>query len=1174
MAKHLSEDEIKFIMSVESSQAQQEIHKLTKETKELNRTNQERRNVMRSLEAQGKKDTEYYRNLEAEIKSTNETIKKNKQLVTELEKKLDVTSLTMAQLRAKAKDLRTQLDHTAKSANPEEYAKLEEELKKVNNRMDELRGTGEYAKKEISGFERTMSMAKTAAKGFVAVQLLSYLKSVGTNAYNTRKEFARYEAVLKNATGSGKEASNVMRTLQTLAADTPASVAEWTEAYIKLINRGIKPTTSELTALGDIATSQGKDLDQFIEALLDAMTGENERLKEFGITAQKNGETTAFSFKGVTTEVKNNDQAIKDYIISLGQLQGVQGSMATQMKELGGLESNLGDQMDNIYNKIGKKLEPAIKSFMGTLGSLLGSLSSSLDTNAEKFDIQMDKVVSLETDLVPLLDRYDELKTKTNLSAQEQEEMNTLISRISQIIPAAITGFNSYGQAISVSTDYAREWIKTEKARLAYLNRSQIEQAQTDKKAIEEKLALIDKQEEISKRLYGTDEKGNAKSIAVYTGARGFGSNAESINYRRASAQEQSEFRKQQQELLTQLKGINAQLDYLQGTTLDDMIKNNTEMINKRKEFNEMNKEQLDAWIADEKNANSQYMDLAKELRKSRFPEKSSKELDKEKKDRLRKEKEEANAVLRTEKDVIESLKELRDEDLANQEQNYNQQIYLLNQSLQEKKITQEQFDIMKLVLDRKNAEARLTIEKTYYSDAVSLQITHNELKEELVRASNERVVSAEKQANDKRISEQTKMNNLIKDFKDQFKVSTPFEDYEAQQTALKAAYQARKEALIKEHKDTLALDKAYYDASLKLQEEFENQKNAIKDKYGLRTLKEKYLEELSEIDIYLNEGLMTFEEYLQAKAKVSVDYYSNLVDTWTNTFSSLFQSLQDLEFANLDKQYDAQIEAAKGNSEEVSRLEEEKERKKLDIQKKYANVNFAIKVSQIIADTAVSIMKAYADLGPIAGAVAAALMSATGAVQVAAANAERQKVMSMSVSGSSYSTGSGTFTRVPGKEDGGYIGVTRQQDGKKFQAVYNPSARGFISRPTVIVGEGPAGMSREWVASNAAVMNPTVSPILSVIDQAQQAGTIRTLDLNKYIASMQLRGKQEGGKINTEVSVPSSNSNISPDLIRKLTDVLSSFDKNGIKAFVALSDIKAKEELRNKAIKKSSKVK
>ena len=96
-----------------------------------------------------------------------------------------------------------------------------------------------------------------------------------------------------------------MKMLQQLAADTPSSLQEWTEAYIKLVNRGVKPTSQELVNMGDLAASQGKSVDQLIEAILDAMTGENERLKEFGIKASKSGETTKFSFRGVTTEVRN-----------------------------------------------------------------------------------------------------------------------------------------------------------------------------------------------------------------------------------------------------------------------------------------------------------------------------------------------------------------------------------------------------------------------------------------------------------------------------------------------------------------------------------------------------------------------------------------------------------------------------------------------------------------------------------------------------------------------------------------------------------------------------------------------------------------------------------------------------------------------------------------------------
>lgn len=68
MAKKLNEDEIKYILSVESSKAQQEIRKLTKVNRELNKTNKERRELMRELESQGKKESDEYQRLDEEIK--------------------------------------------------------------------------------------------------------------------------------------------------------------------------------------------------------------------------------------------------------------------------------------------------------------------------------------------------------------------------------------------------------------------------------------------------------------------------------------------------------------------------------------------------------------------------------------------------------------------------------------------------------------------------------------------------------------------------------------------------------------------------------------------------------------------------------------------------------------------------------------------------------------------------------------------------------------------------------------------------------------------------------------------------------------------------------------------------------------------------------------------------
>ena len=1064
MAKKLNEDEIKWILSVESSKAQQEIRKLTKVNRELNKTNKERRELMRNLEAQGKKESDEYQRLDEEIKKSNKTISTNNKLIGELEKKLDVTGLTMVQLRKKAKDLRQQLDNTVKSTHPEEYAELEAELSKVNSRMEELRGTGKYAQQQLTAFDKTMNMAKTAAKGFIAVQLVKYLKDVGMKSYETRKEYARFEATLRNATGSSEEAAKAMKMLQQLAKDTPASVSEWTESYIKLVNRGIKPTTDELTAMGDIAMSQGKDIDQFIEALLDAMTGENERLKEFGITASKNGKTTAYTFRGVTTEVQNTDMAIKNYILSLGKLQGVQGSMATQMNELAGLESNIGDQMESIYNKIGKKLEPAIKSFMGTLGRFMGTISKSLDSSGEKFDDQLNKVVSLQNVLLPFLNRYDELKAKTNLSAQEQDELNQLISRIAQIIPGAVTGFDNYGRAISVSTDYAREWIKTEKARLAYINKSQIEERKNEKKNIEERIKSLKRQESIGKRLYGVDEEGNAKHIAVYSGGMGYGPNAEQINSRKMTADEQNRFKEEMKSLYEELSGVDAELSRLQGTTLDDMIKTQTEMIEKRKSFNEMNKESLFAWIDDEKNATSEYLSMAQEIYKNRFP--------------------------------VTPI----DPDAAEEEAKRNEKI--LKEALQKQT---ELFEQQKIELKQR-------------------YLAHN----------------------DEQLQTESQFNKAMEDL--------TLQDLNARLKIMGLEVSQRQQ-----------IEQQILDIRIKALEDFRQRKLAIETEEEQQrvSLNKKSMDENKE---WLDKQLADRQQHHNDQVKIISDSLKQQVDQYKEYGSQMGESLGKV----LSGQED--MLSAFGNTM-IDIL--------FDVLSQIINQKIAEATAVAIAEQAkaAAISAAQPDSVATFGATAAARTAIISGLIMAALTAAKTTLKGLLAKKGS-STTSGTtspntsYTRVPGRQSGGYIDVTRAQDGKEFQAVYDPKRRGFIDKPTVIVGEGPAGSSKEWVASNEAVKNPTIAPILSILDQAQQAGTIRTLDFNKYLQARTV-GKQDGGQVSPIENTPSMvyADPVFIQSVNKLNDILSRIDKNGgIHAYTILSEFEKKQELRNRSRKIGSK--
>ncbi|MEG1006524.1 MAG: hypothetical protein RSO15_09635 [Bacteroides sp.] len=539
-------------------------------------------------------------------------------------------------------------------------------------------------------------------------------------------------------------------------------------------------------------------------------------------------------------------------------------------------------------------------------------------------------------------------------------------------------------------------------------------------------------------------------------------------------------------------------------------------------------------------------------------------------------------AILDTEKSMVSEINKSREDDLQNQQKAYNDSIYKLNLALAKKEITQAKYDIDLLAYERSVAENRLTIEQEYYNHAQSLELLNGDLKVELVRTSNQRVIDAEKAVNMARAKELMKFNNLIKDFKEQFKVTTVNEDLNAQKEVLSAGYEARKEAIENEIKEKhileedgrkalLVLKKAYDRASEQLELDHQQRIQSIKERYGLSTEKERLDAELAQLREAQEQGFISTEELAKAEADARLDSWKKQFDYYSNLFSGAIQSLQQAEMDNVDAKYDAEIAAAQGNAEEVERLENEKAQKKLDIEKKYADINFAIKASQIIADTAVSIMKMYTELPLPAAIVASALMGITGAAQLASANAERQKVKNMTLSGGK-SSSSGATRVATGRESGGSIDVRRAQDGKLFKnAEYDPDARGFIDRPTVIVGEGPSGRSKEWVASNAAVENPTIAPILNLLDRAQQAGTIRTLDLNQAIRA-NMSGFASGGRISSPpiapVVSPQSGvyNGIPSPLMEKFAQAIISIEENGIPASVALTDIDRAKQLRDRS--------
>lgn len=389
-----------------------------------------------------------------------------------------------------------------------------------------------------------------------------------------------------------------------------------------------------------------------------------------------------------------------------------------------------------------------------------------------------------------------------------------------------------------------------------------------------------------------------------------------------------------------------------------------------------------------------------------------------------------------------------------------------------------------------------------------------------------------------------------------------------------KELYNTENEQLKEHLRQGLITQEEYEEAVKNLKRQAEEHRLQIRQQYGLVSQQELYNAELEQLKMHLQNKEISEEEYEEAVKNMKIAKMKETFDYYSNLSSGAVQALQQAEMANVDAKYDAEIEAARNAGKDTTELEKKKANEQLKIQKKYADINFAIKASQIVADTSVSIMKALGELGPIAGPIAAALMGITGAAQLAAANAERQKVKRMSLNGAGGASSASGTRVVTGLESGGSIDVEREQDGKRFHADYDPYRRGFIDKPTVIVGEGGYGRSREWVASNAAVENPTVAPFLNIIDQAQRAGNIRTLDMNKFLLH-QAQGRAAGGYITP--SAPTSQPmptviNHRDEYNKELLETLKELRNNGIRSYVALDDFDAQQKLRNQVRRIASK--
>jgi hypothetical protein len=177
-------------------------------------------------------------------------------------------------------------------------------LNKVQGALDT---TGKKGKEASVGVNSLSSSLKSLAMTAGAALSVGALAASFTSA---NRQAGLLRASLETVTGSVAKATTAWEVLQGFAAQTPYSLEQTVQGFIKLKSMGLDPSMAALTSYGNTAGAMGKSLNQMIEAVADAATGEFERLKEFGIKAKIEKDQVVMTFQGATTSIANNAQQL------------------------------------------------------------------------------------------------------------------------------------------------------------------------------------------------------------------------------------------------------------------------------------------------------------------------------------------------------------------------------------------------------------------------------------------------------------------------------------------------------------------------------------------------------------------------------------------------------------------------------------------------------------------------------------------------------------------------------------------------------------------------------------------------------------------------------------------------------------------------------------------------
>ena len=312
-------------------------------------------------------------------------------------------------------------------------------------------GLNDRASRQLQNIDKAASSLTRTLRGAGAAAVAFASGSVVTGVVNQYRAFEKYRSVLTTYLGSQTKANAELKRLQGLANSLPQDLADVTEAFTIFSRFGLDTSSEALTAFSNIATANGKSFAQLGEAVADALTGEFERLKEFGIKVSKENDQFVARIGNQQVALANSTTDLVAQLQTLGEEGGRFGSAASDNADtLNQSISNLQGALFEASVTIGEQLKPALKEaademarfvrdnekLQENLGAGLGEAikltSSSVKLLAD--NIELVRNAALAYLGLRFANAFVNLSTKLSGAIKRQQDLNGMMETFKKVV--------------------------------------------------------------------------------------------------------------------------------------------------------------------------------------------------------------------------------------------------------------------------------------------------------------------------------------------------------------------------------------------------------------------------------------------------------------------------------------------------------------------------------------------------------------------------------------------------------------------------------------------------------------------------------------------------------------------------------------------------------------------